>query len=164
MPTDPRRSPFHAWLEGWSLAAFAVLQIAVPLWVRPNLFPPEHTINMFSSFASLDVPINNDTFTVIPDGWDQTEAWVLSTGAVDTAGQPFSVVPADCLRAMQDARGKAGHPALLDCLASHGVRVAVTYQPASRYWAFQWTETAIYVALALALAAYGFGSLRRRRS
>jgi hypothetical protein len=28
----------------------------------------------------------------------------------------------------------------------------VTYEPASRYWAFQWFETAIYLALALALA------------
>ena len=147
-----------------TLAAFAVLQVAVPLWVRPNLFPPEHTINMFSSFASLDVPIDNGTFTVIPDGWDQTEAWVLSARAVDTAGQSVSAVPADCLQAMQDASGKAGHPALLNCLASHGVRVAVTYQPASRYWAFQWAETAIYVALALALAGYCFWRIRRRLS
>ncbi len=145
-----------------TLAAFAVLQVAVPLWVRPNLFPPEHTINMFSSFASLDVPIDNGTFTIIPDGWDQTEAWVLSAGAVDAAGQSVSAVPADCLQAMQEASGKAGHPALLNCLANHGVRVAVTYQPASRYWAFQWAETAIYVALALALAGYCFWRIRRR--
>jgi hypothetical protein len=147
-----------------TLAIFAVLQVTVPLWVRPNLFPPEHTINGFSSFSSLDVPIYNGTFTVIPEGWDQTEAWVLSTGAVDTAGRPVAAVPADCLQATQDASGKTGHPALLECLASHGVRIAVTYQPASRYWAFQWTETAIYVALALALAGYCFWRIRRRLS
>ncbi len=65
---------------------------------------------------------------------------------------------------MQDASGKAGHPALLECLDSHGVRIAVTYQPASRFWAFQWTETTIYVALALALAGYSFWRIRRRLS
>jgi len=136
----------------------------MPLWVRPNLFAPEHAITTLSSFASVDVPIDRAAFTVIvPDGWgSQPEAWVLSSGAVNTAGQPVSAVPADCIQAMQS--GKASHPALLDCLASHGIRVAVTYQPASRYWAFQWTETAIYVAVALALTGYCFWRLVRRRT
>ena len=35
---------------------------------------------------------------------------------------------------------------------------------ASRYRAFQWTETAIYVALALALTGYCFWRIRRRLS
>jgi hypothetical protein len=38
---------------------------------------------------------------------------------------------------------------------------AITYQPASRYWRFQLTETAIYLALALALAGYCFWRLTR---
>ncbi len=50
----------------------------------------------------------------------------------------------------------------LDCLAIHGIRIAVTYQPASRYWAFQWTETAINLGLALALSGYCFRRLNRR--
>lgn len=144
-----------------TLAVFAILQVAMPLWVRPQLFPPDHMVATLSSFDSIDVPIDSGTFTVIPDGWgSQPEAWVLSNRAVDMAGKPVSAVPADCMQAMQS--GKASHPALLDCLASHGIRVAVTYQPASRYWAFQWTETAIYVALALALAGYCFWRIRRR--
>ena len=44
----------------------------------------------------------------------------------------------------------------------HGIREAITYQPASRYWPFQWTETAIYLALALALAGYCFRQLNHR--
>jgi hypothetical protein len=148
-----------------TLAAFAVLQVAMPLWVRPHLAPPDRTITTLGSFASLDVPIDNGTLTVIPNGWDsQPEGWVLSSGAVDTAGEPVSAVPGACMQVMQVASGKASHTALLDCLASHGIRVAVTYQPASRYWAFQWTETAIYVAFALALAGYCFWRLRRRLS
>ena len=42
------------------------------------------------------------------------------------------------------------------------IREVLTYQPASRYWAFQWSETAIFVALALALVGVSFWSLRRR--
>jgi hypothetical protein len=50
------------------------------------------------------------------------------------------------------------------CWCAHGIREAVSYQPASRYWAFQWTEAAIYLALALALAGYCFRRLGRRLS
>jgi hypothetical protein len=35
---------------------------------------------------------------------------------------------------------------------------------ASRYWLFQWTETGIYLAAALALAGYCFRRLSRRLS
>jgi hypothetical protein len=37
-------------------------------------------------------------------------------------------------------------------LTSLHLRQVVTYQPASRYWAFQAEETAIYLALALVLS------------
>jgi len=146
-----------------TLAVFALVQVAMPLWVRPQMFPPDRTVTTLSSFSSVDVPINGGTLTVIPDGLgSQPEAWVLSSGAVNTAGQPVSAVPAACMEVVQT--GKASHPALLDCLDSHGIRVAVTYQPASRYWAFQGTETGIYLALALALAGYCFWRIRRRLS
>jgi hypothetical protein len=48
-------------------------------------------------------------------------------------------------------------------LVSRGIREAVTYQPVSRYWAFQWTETGIFMALALALGGFCFWRLSRRR-
>ena len=40
----------------------------------------------------------------------------------------------------------------------------MTYEPASRYWAFQWVETAVYLALALALAGFCFWWINRNRS
>ena len=52
----------------------------------------------------------------------------------------------------------------LACLASHGIREVITYQPGSRYWRFQATETAIYLALALALTGYCFQRINRRLS
>jgi hypothetical protein len=144
-----------------TLALFAVLEVAMPLWVRPQLFPPDHTVATLSSFSSVDVPIDTGTFTVIPNGWDsQPEAWVLSSGAVNAAGKPVSAVPAACMQVMTGA--KASHDALLGCLGSHGIRLAVTYQPASRYWTLQGIESAIYLALALVLAGYCFWRLNHR--
>jgi hypothetical protein len=62
----------------------------------------------------------------------------------------------------RSAQEQPGTPVdFLACLASHGIREAITYQPASRYWRFQATETAIYLALALALAGYCFRRLSR---
>jgi hypothetical protein len=40
----------------------------------------------------------------------------------------------------------------------------VVYQPGSRYWAFQWSETAIYVLLALLLAGFCTWWINRRLS
>jgi hypothetical protein len=43
-----------------------------------------------------------------------------------------------------------------------GYRQRVTYQPSSRFWAFQAYETAIFVGLALLLSGFCFWRLRRR--
>jgi hypothetical protein len=45
-----------------------------------------------------------------------------------------------------------------------GYRQQVTYQPAGRFWAFQWYETTIFVVLAVALAGVCFWWIRRRPS
>jgi len=44
------------------------------------------------------------------------------------------------------------------------LRQVVIYQPDSRFWAFQWYETAIYLALAAALAGFCIWWVRRRLS
>jgi hypothetical protein len=134
-----------------TLAIFAVVQVAMPLGIRPHLFPPGHTTVAIGSFSGATHASGGSfAFTVryLPS---QPGAWILSTAAVNAAGQPVSAIPA-CAHQGQS------------CLASHGIRVAVAYQPASRYWAIQWTETAIYLALALTLAGYCFRRLSRRLS
>jgi hypothetical protein len=100
----------------------------------------------------------------------QPGAWLLSNGPVNAAGQATSTTPAACASV---GSGPGGGPqgnafgpgqgpvAFVACLASHGIREAITYQPASRYWRFQLTETAIYLALALTLAGYCFRRLSR---
>jgi hypothetical protein len=139
-----------------TLAIFAALQLAMPLWIRPNLFTPHHTT---TTTTGRDISFDNDpqgnfrlTTGSLPG---QPGAWILSSGAVNAAGNPVGTAPA-CKQAVQSSESSG-----LDCLASHGIREAITYQPASRYWRFQWTETAIYLALALALAGYCFRRLSR---
>lgn len=140
-----------------TLAVFAAVQIAVPLGIRPHLFPAVHqNVSVASRFSGQE-SIQGANFELTMDyDFSQPGAWIMDSHAVNAAGKPASVIPAAC------AGPAHGDP--LPCLASHGIRVAVTYQPTSRYWAFQWTETAIYLALALALAGFCFWRISRRRS
>jgi hypothetical protein len=145
-----------------TLAVFAALQLAMPLWIRPHLFSPDHTTIALGSTRDITFQSGTQGTFAITTGslTDQPGAWIISSGAVNAAGHPVGTSPAACLQAVTNGGGNSG----LNCLASHGTRIAVTYQPAGRYWAFQWTETAIFLVLALALAGYCFWRLQRRRS
>jgi len=50
------------------------------------------------------------------------------------------------------------------CLDKLHIREVLNYQPTSRYWAFQWYETAIFAGLSLLLAGFCFWWVRRRLS
>ncbi len=157
-----------------TLAIFAALQVAMALWVRPNLAPTDHTVIPVTSLGGAgpsQAGPGGDTLTLyalaIPG---QPGAWLLSSGPVNAAGRATSTTPAACTSVgtgpgagpQGNAFGPGQGPAaFVACLAGHGIREAITYQPASRYWRFQATETAIYLALALALAGYCFRRLRR---
>jgi hypothetical protein len=146
-----------------TLAIFTALQVAMPLWVRPNLAPAGHMVIPVTSVnngPTMTGP-GGSTFTLTTQGVPgKPGAWLLSSGPVNTAGQPVSTTPAACTTTSTEGNP----PVFADCLASQGIREAITYQPASRYWPFQWTETAIYLALALALAGYCFRRLNHRLS
>jgi hypothetical protein len=147
-----------------TLAIFAAVQIAMPLWIRPNLFPAEHAVFPVSALRQIALQqsgMNGSQFNLGTENVPgQPGAWLLSSGAVNAAGVPVSATPAACTAHLNGGNT----PGFLDCLGSQGIREAVSYQPASRYWAFEWTETAIYLAAALALAGYCFWRLIRRLS
>jgi hypothetical protein len=137
-----------------TLAIFAAAQVVMPLWVRPHLIPPDRTIVTIDS-AQLD--FGNLTATVVPG---QPGAWILSSGAINHAGQTVSNLPVACQAAVQGL--KPASPS--QCLETQGFREAITYEPASRYWPLQWIETGIFSALTLALAWFCFWRLGRRRT
>ena len=137
-----------------TLAIFAAAQIAMPMGVRPHLIPPDRTI---ATIESADLDFGNLTATVVPG---RPGAWILSSGAVNAAGQTVSNLPAACQAAFSGTKPSSPGP----CLESRDFREAITYEPASRYWPLQWIETGIFGALALALAGFCFWWLGRRRT
>jgi hypothetical protein len=163
-----------------TLAVFVAVQIAMPLLVRPHLIAPiRSTIEITeASLDGLAAPPGGGAIRVItraPDGSAFTGAWVLSSQAVDASGHAVDSItlsrtgacgPPQGGPAKQPAGAEPGEQ-LSACFAEIkrlGYRQRVTYQPASRFWAFQWYETGIYTALALALAGFCFWRVRHRIS
>jgi len=144
-----------------TLAVFAALQVAMPLWIRPHFVPADRAVILVTEGydAGGATGAGGSTLTLVATSLPgQPGAWILSSGPVNAAGQAVSTTPAAC-----SASSIENGPDFDGCLTSQGIREAISYQPASRYWPFQWTETAIYLALALALAGYCFRRLNRRR-
>ena len=146
-----------------TLAVFAAVIIAFPTWVRPHLIPPVQATSTLSRAAIANVPgvgsFNGYLSLASGSPAAPPGAWVISSSQLTTPdGRASSSEPAGPCGA------QAGSQACNDYLESLHLRQTVTYQPASRYWAFQWTETAIYLVLALLLAGLCFLRIRPGRS
>ena len=146
-----------------TLVIFAAVQFAVPLWVRPHLIPPVTTTSALNLGSVVEWgvtnagPGNGDGLFVQTQP-DVPGAWLLSNQVITPAGRPVSTEPGT------QACG-AGAP-LQSCrayVATLHLRQELSYQPASRYWALQWYETAIYLALSLLLSGLCFLRIRRGR-
>jgi hypothetical protein len=140
-----------------TLVFFAAAQLAMPLWVRPHLIPPSHTI---AAIYDADLAYGSLTADAVPG---QPGAWILSSQALNPAGQPVSAVPAACASS-PDQKGGATAITPAQCMQNRGYQEAITYLPTSRYWPLQAIETGIFLALALALAGFCFWRLDRRRT
>ncbi len=138
-----------------TLAGFAFVQLAWPSWVRPHLIPPVRATAAVGANPLNTAVLTHNGGLIVPVT-NLPGAWIVSNQTITTAGHVF-VLP--------DVRACASGTAR-QCnawLATQHLRRQITYQPASRYWAFQWYETAIFLALALALAGFCVWWVRHRR-
>ncbi|MGO8960217.1 MAG: ABC transporter permease [Streptosporangiaceae bacterium] len=135
-----------------TLALFAAVQILTPAFVRPHLIAPAHTVEPLGKVAFNGIGDSNNGVLLMQVTSINGElgAWITSSQAVNVADQTVTA-PRAC----------AQTNTFVQCLASHGVRVAVTYQPASRYWALQWYEAGIYLVLAIGLGGICYWRIRR---
>jgi len=166
-----------------TLVVFTATRVAIRAWVRPNLTPALHRTtpdNVISYSGSGSPPthapprawivsekiINGDGHVIGHNG-------IIGNGSMNITGGPAGIhIPGvgSCPSLTQHpASGKLPSNAALTaqlqrCVEQLHIRDAVTYQPASRYWPFQWYELAIYLALALILAAVAFWWIRHRLS
>jgi hypothetical protein len=139
-----------------TLAAFAAVQVAWPNWIRPHLIAPVRAILPLNTANLNELMIGNKGDMTVIGAVNKPGAWILSNQTIDTTGHMFTgPAPHICL--------SGSFQACIQSLSRFHLRQLVTYQPASRFWDFQWYETAIFLALAIALAGFCFWRIRRRR-
>jgi hypothetical protein len=127
-----------------TLAVYTGLAIAAGLYLRKHYQTPLVVKNLFPSWSA----------------WIVSERWTKG-------GRPVSrSVLAQVLRnAPPQAAGKGGIPqafSTVHYLNQHGYTQWTSYQPASRFWPFQWIEGGWLLALAVLLIAVAVWLVRRR--
>jgi ABC-type transport system involved in multi-copper enzyme maturation permease subunit len=137
-----------------TLGAFIAVRVAVTLWLRPHYLS---AITVTRSLTSAFTPPGS--YWLISQGVRNPSGQLISgvNGEAQFNGVPISELPRACA-------GLANSPTMTSsCRAAlAGYRSFVTYQPASRFWAFQGIETGIFVALAAILLAVTAVVLLRR--
>ncbi|REE99849.1 ABC transporter permease subunit [Thermomonospora umbrina] len=161
-----------------TLAVFAVVQIAMPMLVRPHLMSPVrmNTPITVDNMAGLqakgpDAPLKVTVKAPDPD------AWVLSNETLNASGRTVGTLPAHLTNGAcrppaerppanpSEVTGRPGPPqGCFDAIKKLGYRQRVTYQPSTRYWAFQGIETGIYAVLTVGLVGFCVWWIRRRIS
>jgi hypothetical protein len=125
--------------------------------VRSHLIPPAHTTQSPSSVQLGGVGIGVRGFFLQVLGIKgRPGGWILGNRLVDAAGRAVTRLPSACVKPLGGSSGDFS-----SCLAKHGLKIAVTYEPASRYWALQSAETALYLVLAAGLVAFCYRRVRR---
>jgi ABC-type transport system involved in multi-copper enzyme maturation permease subunit len=145
-----------------TLAVFAIVQIAVPLWVRPHLITPvTNTVPLTAaSIDGLGITKDGQLADVFATAPSLPGAWIYSNQVTTSSGSTaLGAVPQACRALPQN-----GPQACFSALAQKNLKRVVVYQPASRYWTFQWIETGIYLTVAILLAWACFWWVRRRLS
>ena len=165
-----------------TLAVFVAVRLTEFSWVRPRLFSPV-LLNLalnpgstgYGQGGSL-LPVAFTSPTLEPNPPNLPNTWITSLGVVNFRGQTLttqvlnSACP-DIGKGRGGGGGIGGHTkapqavvnTVQDCVAKIGTTYheAVAYQPASRYWPLQWYELAIFLGVALILAAACLWRIRR---
>ena len=124
-----------------TLGSFVALRLAIGLYLRPH----------YMAAITKVVPLLNNR------GGAPRGSWVISSSVVGPDGHSYgssfslSDIPAACRTSVLGET-----TASIRCVAAHGFHQLITYQPDSRFWAFQGIEAAIFVLLACGFVGLAF--------
>jgi hypothetical protein len=145
-----------------TLVVVVAAQTVMALWLRARLITPlRETVQLSADvIGGWDFRPSTGQFTVYPtSGPAIPGAWIVS--APNSIRSPEHVASSACL-AQLHSNNIAPPPACVADIARLHLVEVVTYEPLRRYWALQWYETAIFLGLALVLAAFCFWRVTRR--
>lgn len=168
-----------------ALFAFVAVRLSFNLLVRPSLLPQAHqdlALNPSTTGYGYEgmMLFGSHASSLQPAAPNITDAWIISVQIEDRSGRGLTsqFLNSTCPGVGGGGGGPGGGsgggsshgpvPAsaqqqLQGCVARVGktYHEVVTYQPGSHYWPLQWTELAVYLAAALALAGLCVWRIRR---
>lgn len=155
-------------------AGFAAARLAVAYWVRPNLASPvRQSISLTAKSAIPNFGVQQPEGIVsltpptvgVPNGWVYSTAIANKSGAAPTSHYLLHTCPA-LEQIVKSGPGGPSTAQFQGCLnkLSATFHTVVTYQPASRFWPFQWAEMGIFLATAFALCGLTYWWLQREYS
>jgi hypothetical protein len=167
-----------------TLAVFVGFRLAIAHFLRPDLIAPLHRTVPDTAIAAIAFSGSGSppSWGLAPRDWLMSNQTINATGHVigqdgvigDGAGYigigPHGVgiqgltCPNIRLPRHSTPNPAAANAAIQRCVSQLRIRDLLTYQPASRYWTFQWYELAIFLGLALVLSGFCLWWSRRRRS
>jgi ABC-2 family transporter protein len=150
-----------------TLLGFVGIRLITTYWLRPHLIAPVHADTPLRFGSNLGFETGPAGLLFVAHNPSLPNAWVLSSRLVDKASH--SPTTQSLHRFLQTAcpnsvANPGNEEAFQACLKQLSARfhLAVTYQPAGRYWPLQGYETAIFVGLAVILVGFCFWWVRRR--
>jgi ABC-type transport system involved in multi-copper enzyme maturation permease subunit len=141
-----------------TLALFTMIQILMPTALRQHLMPPvTSSVQLDAEAISRADFMGFDESGARIDGYTMPGAWSLTSSSrvLHADGTPFTTEQAEqCRQSDQQAR--------MECTAKQNLHFSYTYQPADRYWRFQWIELSAFLGLTMLLTGFGFWRIRAR--
>jgi len=127
-----------------TIVLFLAIRLPVGVFWRPYFQPP----------ITITWPHAPGTFKDMPPVTLSPQDWIISSGWLDAQGNRI-----------QGVHSCSGGQTLDQCLQANGIHANyLTYQPADRFWTFQWIETGIYLAFAALALGATVWLVRRRLS
>ncbi|MEU5987765.1 ABC transporter permease subunit [Spirillospora sp. NPDC047418] len=156
-----------------TLAVFVAVQVAMPVWIRAHLIPPETTTVAITSKNMSQMTLDQGSKVMTVQTGAAPGAWTLTNHTVDASGReaalPGALITGACAPPGPSSTPEAGPPdgpgeECFSEIARLGFKQKVVYQPADRFWPLQWAETGLFALLTLGLCGVCFSWTRRRLS
>jgi hypothetical protein len=154
----------------WTLAAFAIGGLAGIL-IRRVVPAMVATMAAYTGLALAAgnflrqhylTPLLTSNLNVPGSAWIFSQWWTKG-GRFAFAGQPPErLLQQLCSSSRPGPLGKPLHQTFFQCLSQHGYTTWTSYQPASRFWPFQWIEGGWLLAMSVLLIAATIWLARRR--
>lgn len=137
------------------LLLFGAVRLGVEVELRPVYETPITVVRTSGGVFPQEIVVFGTHSQQVAAG-----PWITHTEFVDLEGR---AVPEERARALLNSfRPTSGAFDTLAYMAANGVSQRVQYQPADRYWRFQWTEALLFLVLSATLGASTLLLINRR--